>query len=62
VSTQPKRHATPFRLLTPAEQVESIRRMAASGLGINTIATVTGLAVEQIRKVIQPHACPSCED
>jgi hypothetical protein len=43
-----------FRLLTPAEQAESIRRLATSGLTDYDIAAATRLHVEQVRRVIGP--------
>jgi hypothetical protein len=41
-----------FLLLTREEQVEAIRRMAASGMTDHTIAAATMLSVEQIRAIL----------
>lgn len=41
-----------FLALPQAEQEAAIRRLAASGYGAQTIAHVTNLSVEQIRRVL----------
>lgn len=42
-----------FRALDEAQQREAIRRLAAAGQSEHTIARATGLAVEQIRHVLE---------
>jgi DNA invertase Pin-like site-specific DNA recombinase len=41
-----------FLLLPPKEQAAAIRRLAASGMSVQTIATATRLSVEQIRQLL----------
>lgn len=46
-----------FLLLTPEQQLESVRRLSRSGLGDYSIAAASGLSVEQVRRVLaRPHA------
>lgn len=41
-----------FLLLSPTEQANAIRRLAATGMSDFTIATATRLSVEAIRRII----------
>jgi uncharacterized protein YoaH (UPF0181 family) len=43
-----------FLLLTHAEQIEAIRRLARSGMSDYGIASATQLAVEQVRRILGP--------
>ncbi|MGB6488765.1 MAG: hypothetical protein WBE91_17935 [Steroidobacteraceae bacterium] len=42
-----------FRTLDRAQQSAAIRRLAAAGQSEHTIAAATGLAVEQIRRLLE---------
>jgi DNA invertase Pin-like site-specific DNA recombinase len=50
-----------FLLLDREQQESAIRRLIASGMPEHTIATATGLSVEQVRRVLsqQPSAEPA---
>jgi hypothetical protein len=55
-----------WALLTHAEQVSAIRRMAASRMSAETISGATGLSVEAIAAILQepapiPTGPPECE-
>lgn len=54
------RELVQFLLLSPEEQAQAIRRLAAAGWKPEDIANTTRLSVEQIRKVLepQPAKCP----
>ena len=52
MSTIPAGGAGYFAMLTMDEQHSAIRRLARSGIGDHGIADLTGLAVEQIRRVL----------
>jgi hypothetical protein len=41
-----------FLLLDHDQQAQAVRRLAASGLRDYTIATATGLTVEQVRRIL----------
>jgi hypothetical protein len=41
-----------FLMLTRDEQVQAIRRLAASGLSDHTISAATQLSVEQVRAIL----------
>ena len=43
-----------FSTLTHEEKTAAIRRLAASGQGVYTIAAATGLSVEQVRRILSP--------
>ena len=43
-----------FRKLTPEDAVTAVRRLASQGYGDETIASATGLSVEQVRRWIGP--------
>ena len=45
-----------FTVLSQAEQAAAIRRLAAAGHGIHTIAHATGLSVEIVRRVLAEQA------
>lgn len=45
-----------FLLLSPDEQAQAIRRLAALGWSENGIAHATRLSVEQIRRLLSPEA------
>jgi hypothetical protein len=45
-----------FLLLDRAEQESAIRRLVASGMPEYTIATATGLSIEQVRRVLSQWA------
>jgi hypothetical protein len=48
-----------FAALTHDEQAAAIRRLAAEGMSDHGIAHATGLAVEMVRAVLSPRACPA---
>jgi hypothetical protein len=49
-----------FRLLTFDEQIAAIQRLAKSGVGADVIASATGMAVEQIRRILGAPECDGC--
>jgi hypothetical protein len=52
-----------FLLLDADEQAEAINKLARSGMGDYSIASATGLAVEQIRAIIGTRTrCEGCEE
>jgi hypothetical protein len=51
-SSAPPRELIYFLLLPPAEQVNAIRRLAATGMSEHGIAAATRMSVEQIRKIL----------
>lgn len=48
-----------FLLLDREQQVQAIRRLASSGMSDHTIAAVTRLAVEQIRRTLSESGQPT---
>jgi hypothetical protein len=47
-----------WHLLSHAEQLAAVRRMAASRMSVDTIAGATALSVEQIRAILDEPAIP----
>lgn len=41
-----------FLLLTPSEQANAVRRLAATGMAASTISTVTKLHIGQVKKIL----------
>jgi hypothetical protein len=51
-----------FALLDEHEQHEAIRRLARSGMGDHTISSITGSAVEAVRRILGKSApCEGCD-
>ncbi len=55
-----RRELVQFLLLSPEEQAQAIRRLAAAGWKPEAIASTTRLSVEQIRNVIDQQARAKC--
>jgi hypothetical protein len=52
-----------FLLLNEHEQRDAIKRLARSGMGDHTISSVTGLAVEAVRRIIGERSqCEGCDE
>jgi DNA invertase Pin-like site-specific DNA recombinase len=52
VSALRDREMRHFLLLDRNQQAQAIRRLVASGMSGHTVATATGLSVEQVRRVL----------
>lgn len=50
---------TTFHAMDHGQQRDAVKRMAAEGKADHTIAVATGLAVEQIRRLLAEHAVQS---
>lgn len=46
-----KSHLRYFNLLTAEEQAKSVKRLIQSGQGEHYVAALTGLAVDQVRRI-----------
>jgi hypothetical protein len=53
MSFDPRHH---FNVLPREQQQEAMRRLAAMGYGIDSIATATGMAREAVMQVIGPRS------
>ncbi len=51
-----------FAMLSETEQQEAIKRLARSGMGDYTISSITGAAVEAVRRILGKNECKGCGD
>jgi hypothetical protein len=63
MNQRPQNRMGYFAMLTEAEQLHSVLKLAQSGNSDHGIASITGLHVEQVRRMLgQRSQCEACDE